>query len=114
MTKIEVPDDLTECDGKALDVLARQARDLDVAIQVELHRRGSEDREAAKLARYAAIPPNRRAIVQFLEGGKWRMLAMAAGAACLMNARSCADFARGVIERVAAAEDARHQQDGTK
>ena len=108
--KFEIPDDLTKCDGKALDVLARQARDLDIALQVELARRGSIDRAALERARWEAIPPGRRGVVKFLEGGKYRMIAIAIGVACLANARTCADFGVAAIERVAAAEQKMRDQ----
>jgi hypothetical protein len=114
MTKIEVPDDLTTCDPKILNALALQARDLDIAVQVELARRSTVNVAAAQQARYAAIPPGRRAVVQFLEGGKWRMVWMAVGVAILMNVQTCADFARGAIERVAAEEAKLHGQTEAK
>jgi hypothetical protein len=110
--RVDVPDDLAKCTIVELRDVARMARELDIAAQVELSRRSESVQAAQHEARFAGRSPVARKAVEFLEGygggkrGKWTMLALAAAFAVLFNARHCVDAAGVFADHVQQANEA--------
>lgn len=115
--KIQAPEDLSTLSLDALRDVAVQARELDIAAQVELRARAESQAALRQEVRFENVHPTARKVIQFLEGdkrkrgGKLTMLWMAACFVALLNAKACVNFVADFVDRVDAANGAMKAQE---
>ena len=115
--RIEAPDDLSTLSLNALRDVAVQARELDIAAQVELRSRAESKVALRQEVRFENVHPTARKVIQFLEGdrrkrgSKWTMLGLAGCFVLLLNAKACVEFVGEFTDRIDAANGAMKVQE---